>query len=61
MEQVIETDYNKDLVEEYKNNYIMEEEGIGTEEGEVYGIQDTVNTDTPEEMTEEGVVIEYES
>lgn len=60
MEQIIEVDYNKDLVEDYKKNYIMEEEGVGAGEGEVYDIQTTINEDTPEEMTEEGVVIEYE-
>ena len=31
--QVVEIDYNKDLVEEYKRNYIMEEEGICSDPG----------------------------
>ena len=28
-DQMIEVDYDKDLVEKYKKNYIMEEEGTG--------------------------------
>lgn len=57
-DQVIEVDYNKDLVEEYKNNYIMEKEGIGAEEiGEVYGTQTNLNEVPFEEMNEEGEVV----
>ena len=58
-EQVIEVDYNKDLVEDYQNNYIMEEEGIGAEEiGEIYGIQDNFNTDSLDELLGEGATID---
>lgn len=60
MEQKIEVEYDKDLVEDYKNNYIMEEEGIGADEAEPYDIQDNFNTDTPENMVDEDTVIEYE-
>ena len=57
--QVIEVEYDKDLVEEYKNNYIMEEEGIGAEEvGEVYGTQTTFNTDTINELLGEGATVD---
>lgn len=58
--QIIEVEYDKDLVEEYKNNYIMEEEGIGAEMGEVYDVQTKFNTDTIEELLGEGAVIEDE-
>ena len=30
--QVVEVDYDKDLVNEYQRNYIMEEEGIGADQ-----------------------------
>ena len=56
-EQIIEVEYDKDLVEKYKENYIMEEEGIGADEGEPFDIQTTVNEDSFEEMNEEGEVI----
>lgn len=57
-DQIIEVEYNKDLVEEYKNNYIMEKEGIGAEEiGEVYDTQTTINEVPFEEMNEEGEVV----
>ena len=59
-EQVIEVAFNKDLVDEYKDNYIMEEEGIGADEAVPYDIQTTFNKDTPEEMYDESTVIEYE-
>lgn len=55
--QVIEVPYNKELVEEYKNNYIMEVEGIGAE-SEVYGEQTTFNTDSMEELFGEGAEVE---
>lgn len=59
--QVIEVEYDKDLVKEYEDNYIMEEEGIGAEMGEVYGQQTTVNTDTIDELVDsEDVVIDSE-
>ena len=60
MKQIIEADFNKDLVKEYEENYIMEEEGIGADEAEPYDIQSTFNTDSPEEMLDESTVIEYE-
>lgn len=56
-EQIIEVEYNKDLVEEYKNNYIMETEGIGAGETEVYDTQTKVNEVPFEDMIEEGEVI----
>ena len=56
--QIREVDYDKELVEEYKKNYIMEEDGIGADEvGEVYDTQTTVNTDTIEELLGEGAEI----
>lgn len=60
MEQKIEVEYDKDLVEDYKNNYIMEEEGIGADEAEPYDIQTNFNTDSPEDMVDKDTVIEYE-
>lgn len=56
-EQIIEVDYDKDLVEKYKENYIMEEEGIGADEAEPFDLQTTVNENSFEEMNEEGEVI----
>ena len=56
-DQIIEVDYDKDLVEKYKENYIMEEEGIGADEAEPFDLQTTVNEDSFEEMNEEGEVI----
>ena len=59
MEQVIEVEYNKERGEEYNNNYIMEEEGIGAEEvGSIYGEQTNFNTDTVEELLGEGAEVE---
>lgn len=55
--QSIEVEYDKDLVEKYKENYIMEEEGIGADEAEPFDLQTTVNEDSFEEMNEEGEVI----
>lgn len=55
--QIIEVEYDKDLVEKYKENYIMEEEGIGADEAEPFDLQNTVNEDSFEEMNEEGEVI----
>lgn len=60
MEQKVEVEYDKDLVEDYKNNYIMEEEGIGADEAEPYDIQDNFNTDSVEDMVDKDTVIEYE-
>ena len=56
-EQIIEVDYDKDLVEKYKKEYIMEEEGTGDIESEPFDFQTTVNEDSFEEMNEEGEVI----
>ena len=60
MEQKIEVEYDKDLVEDYKNNYIMEEEGIGANEAEPYDIQTTFNEESIEDMVDKDTVIEYE-
>lgn len=57
MAQVIEVEYDENLVEEFKNNYIMEEEGIGAEQGEPYGTQDTFNTDSIDELLGEGAEV----
>lgn len=49
--QIIEVDYDEKLVEDYKNNYIMEEEGIGAEPDiKPYDEQTTFNTYTKEEL-----------
>ena len=57
-EQIIEVDYDKDLVEKYKKEYIMEEEGTGSfEEVEPSDTQNNVNEISFEEMNEEGEVI----
>lgn len=57
-EQIIEVEYNKDLVEEYKKNYIMEEEGTGADpDTEPYDTQTKLNEIPLEEMFEEGQVI----
>ena len=56
-EQIIEVDYDKDLVEKYKENYIMEEEGIGADESEPFDTQTNVNEVPFEEMIEDGEVI----
>ena len=55
--QIIEVEYDKDLVEKYKENYIMEEEGIGADEAEPFDTQTKVNEIPFEEMNEEGEVI----
>lgn len=49
-EQIIDVEYDKELVEQYKQNYIMEQEGIGAEMGEVYGQQTVTNTDIMENL-----------
>ena len=57
-EQIIEVDYDKDLVEKYKKEYIMEEEGTGSfEEVEPSDTQNNVNEASFEDMNEEGEVI----
>ena len=56
--QVVEIDYNKDLVEEYKRNYIMEEEGIGADpDAEPYDTQTKLNEVPFEDMFDEGEVV----
>ena len=55
--QIIEVEYDKDLVEKYKENYIMEEEGIGADEAEPFDTQTKINEVPFEEMNEEGEVI----
>lgn len=58
--QIVEVEYDKDLVKEYQNNYIMEEEGIGADpdlESEPYGTQTIINEVPFEEMNEESEVI----
>lgn len=56
-DQIIEVEYDKELVEEYKKQYIMEEEGIGANEAEPYDTQTVVNEVPFEDMIEEGQVI----
>jgi hypothetical protein len=49
--------YNADLVKEYEENYIMEEEGIGADpKAEPYDTQTKLNEVPFEEMIEEGEV-----
>ena len=55
--QIIEVEYDKDLVGKYKENYIMEEEGIGADEAEPFDTQTKINEVPFEEMIEEGEVI----
>lgn len=61
-EQVIEVEYDKELVEEYDKNYIMEEEGIGDgEDVEVYDPQTTFPTEEDfKDIIGEGCEIEDE-
>lgn len=57
-EQIIEVEYDSDLVEEYKQNYIMEEEGIGAfDDAEPYDIQNNFNENLSfSDINEEGEV-----
>lgn len=56
--QVIEVDYDKELVEKYKKNYIMEEDGTGAElDVEPFDIQTNFNEVPFEEMIEDGEVV----
>lgn len=56
--QVVEVDYNKDLVNEYQRNYIMEEEGIGADpDAEPYDTQTKLNEVPLEDMFDEGEVV----
>ena len=57
-EQVIEVKYDKKLVEKYKKNYIMEQEGIGADlYNEPFDTQNNVNEIPFNEMIEDGEVI----
>lgn len=56
--QIVEVDYNKDLVDEYKRNYIMEEKGIGADpDAEPYDTQTKLNEVPLEDMFDEGEVV----
>lgn len=56
--QIVEVDYNKDLVDEYQKNYIMEEEGIGADpDAEPYDTQTKLNEVPLEDMFDEGEVV----
>ena len=56
--QLVEVDYNKDLVNEYQRNYIMEEEGIGADpDAEPYDTQTKLNEVPLEDMFDEGEVV----
>lgn len=56
-EQIIEVEYDKDLVEEYKKNYIMEEEGIGADpDAEPFDTQTNLNEVPLTEMFDKGEV-----
>ena len=56
--QIVVVDYNKDIVEEYKRNYIMEEEGIGADpDAEPYDTQTKLNEVPLEDMFDEGEVV----
>lgn len=56
--QIVEVDYNKDLVDEYQRNYIMEEEGIGADpDAEPYDTQTKLNEVPLEDMFDEGEVV----
>lgn len=56
--QIVEVDYDKDLVKEYQRNYIMEEEGIGADpDAEPYDTQTKLNEVPLEDMFDEGEVV----
>ena len=57
--QVIEVEYDPSKVEEYKQNYIMEEEGIGAfDDAEPYDQQTNFNENLSfSDINEEGEVI----
>lgn len=57
-EQIIEVKYDKELVKEYKDQYIMEQEGIGNElNSDPYDTQNKLNEVPFNEMIEEGEVV----
>lgn len=52
--QKVEVEFNKELVEEYEKNYIMEEEGTGADpDVEPYDTQNMLNEIPFEEMLED--------
>ena len=56
--QIIEVEYDKELVNEYENNYIMEVEGIGdVADTEPFDSQTTFNEDPLEDILGEGAEI----
>ena len=56
--QIVEVDYDKNLVKEYQNNYIMEEEGIGADpDAESYDTQTKINEIPLEATFDEGEVV----
>lgn len=56
--QIIEVEYDSELVNKYKNEYIMEEEGTGADpDAEPSDTQSTFNEETLEEMNEAGEVV----
>lgn len=61
-EQVIEVEYNEELVKNFKDHEGEILEGTGAEGDDIaiYGTQTTVNEDTIEELLGEGAEIEYE-
>ena len=58
-DQIVQVEFDEELVKTYSDNYIMEEEGIGAEEvGPIYGEQDSFNEDTIEDLLGEGAEIQ---
>lgn len=56
--QVIEVDYDEDLVNKYKSEYIMEEEGTGADPtAEPSDLQTTLNEVPLSDMIDNGEVI----
>lgn len=56
-EQIVEVDYNQELVDEYRRQYIMEEEGIGADpDCEPYDTQTNLNEVPLENMFDDGEV-----
>jgi hypothetical protein len=59
--QVVEVEYDKDMVQDFIDHEGEILEGTGAEGDDVaiYGTQTTVNTDSMEELLGEGAEIEY--
>lgn len=58
-EQIIQVEFDEELVKEYGDNYIMEEEGIGAEEvGPIYDEQSSFNEDSINDLLGEGAEVE---